>query len=154
MNDLKDTVRTSSIYIIISKLLGPLITLFITAYIIRKLSVNDYGAYNIFLAIMAYIGLVSSLGLLNIFQRFVPDFYEKKWFSSLKTLVYQGLLFRFFCAVLLVILVLIFSDKIERIFKLDNYFHYFQIFAIGIIFFLESQLIGLALTSTFLHKYF
>jgi len=147
-------VRESSLYILVSKITGPVITILITAYVIRKLSVDHYGIYNIYLAIMAYIGLVSSTGLLNVFQRFIPEFNEKRQYANLKKLVVQGSLLRMVLTVIIIAVILCISGFFSKIFKLDGNFEYFKWFALGILFFLESQLIGLTLTSIFLHKYY
>lgn len=147
-------VRQSSIYILISKIVGPVITIYITAYVIRRLSVDHYGIYNIYLSIMAYIGLISSTGLLNIFQRFIPEFNEKKQYTNLKKLVLHGSLLRMVLTIVIIAVIFCLSAPFSKLFKLDGNFEYFKWFALGILFFLESQLIGLTLTSIFLHKYY
>ena len=89
-------VREKSLYTIIERISSPIITFLISVYIIRSLSVTDYGIYNTLLAIMGYVALFSSFGLANIFERFIPEFARKKEIAMLKKLVDKSLLLRFF----------------------------------------------------------
>ena len=148
------TVRSNTFYILGGKIITPFVTFLTTIYIIRKISVTDYGIYNVLLAIMAYVGLVSSAGLLNIFQRFIPEFHQNREYGHVRKLTWQGTLFRLVASGILIGLVFLFSGAESRLFNISDYITYIQIFALGILFFLESQLVGLALISTFLHKYF
>ncbi len=147
-------IRRSSFYMIVGKLVTPIIGFLITIYIIRKLSVTEYGIYNILLAVMGYIGLFSSLGLPSIFQRYIPAFNEGKQISNLKKLITQGSLLRIILSALFVLFVIVFSNQVGRFFKIGDWSGYFKIFSLGIIFSLESSLLSTALTSLFLHKYF
>ena len=152
--ELYQKVRQSSFYMIIGKLVTPIIGFLISIYIIRKLSVTEYGIYNMLLAVMGYIGLFSSLGLPSIFQRYIPDFNEEKKVSNLKKLITQGSLLRVVLSALFVLFVILFSNQVGRFFKIEDWTGYFKIFSLGIIFSLESSLLSIALTSLFLHKYF
>ena len=153
-NDLNSLVRKNSLYLLSGKLVSPIVTFLVTVYIIRHLSVGEYGIYNVLLGVMAYVGLFSSLGLLNIFQRFIPEFRESGETSHLKRLVSRGLFLRFALSVLLILGILLFSKQAGRLLKIEGYLFYLKIFSLGIVFFIESQLLGLVLTSLFMHKYF
>jgi O-antigen/teichoic acid export membrane protein len=147
-------IRKSGLYSALGKTITPIVTFLITIYIVRKLSVEEYGTYHVLLGVMYYIGLLSSLGLPSIFQRFVPEFHAKKHLTKIKKLVLHGSLYRTALAALLVVVIILFSDLSGRLFNIDNWLGYFQIFALAILFFLETELIGLVLTSLFLHKYY
>ena len=147
-------IRKSGVYLAIGKIITPLVTFIITIYIVRKLSIGEFGIYNVLIAAMAYIGLFSSLGLPSIFQRFIPEFHAKKNITKVKKLVLHGSLYRTALAVLLIGIIIIFSDLSGRLFQIDDWMGYFQLFSLAILFFLETELIGLAMTSLFLHKYY
>ncbi|MHA1757221.1 MAG: oligosaccharide flippase family protein [Promethearchaeota archaeon] len=153
-NKLYLKIRESSIYMAIGKIIINTIGFLITIYIIRKLSVNEFGIYNILLAVMGYIGLFSSFGLPDIFKRYIPEFNERRQISNLKKLVNKGLLLRTLLSILFVLLMILFSNQAGKILKISNWLGYFKIFSLGIIFSLESNLLSVALTSLFLHKYF
>jgi len=151
---LNEQVKKSSIYILCGKLFTPIITFLVTIYIVRKLSIDDYGVYNILLAMMAFIGLASSFGLPNIIKRYLPEFLQNGEITNLKRTVLYSLFLRFTLTSLLLCVVFLFSDEMGPLFKIEGYFFLFKIFSLGILFHLESQLIGVILTSIFLHKYF
>jgi len=150
--DLYTKIRRNSLYILIERSLAPIINFLITVYIIRKLTVNDYGIYNILLAIMGYISLFSSFGLPNIFKRYIPEFYEKKQISNLKTLVVKSLILRFMFSTAIIVIILVFSAQIGSLFKFKEALKYLTIFAIAIIFYLQTSLLSITLTSIFHHK--
>lgn len=153
-NNIYVQIRESSVYMTIGKSLFPIVSFLTTVYIIRTLSVDDYGTYQVLLAVMAYIGLFSSLGLPSIFQRYIPEFYERNENLNLRRLVAKGSLWRVALSAVLVLLVILFSSQVAKISKIDSWSNHFKLFSLGIIFALEGQLLGTALTSLFLHKYF
>jgi len=123
-------------------------------YIIRTLSVVDYGIYNVLLAVMGYIGILSSLGLPSIFQRYVPEFHERGDIANLKRLITGGSFLMIALSAVFVLVLILFSSQTGRLLEIDNWLHYFRLFSLGIIFSLEGSLLSVALTSLFLHKYF
>lgn len=153
-DDLHLQIRKSSFHTIVGKLLTPIVTFLTTIYIVRMLSVNDYGIYNVLLAVMGYIGLFSSFGLPSIFQRYIPEFREQRETSNIKKLVSRGSLWRIILSTVFVLLVILFASQVGRLFRIGNWLNYFKLFSLGIIFSLEGSLLAIALTSLFLHKYF
>lgn len=147
-------IRKSGLYSIAGKTVTPIVTFLITIYIVRKLSVGEYGTYHVLLGAMYYIGLLSSLGLPSIFQRFVPEFHTKRHFTKIKRLVFRGSFYRTGLAAMFIVIIILFSGLSGRLFNIDDWQGYFQIFSLAILFFLETELIGLTLTSLFLHKYY
>ena len=132
-------IRKSSVYLAAGKFITPLVTFLITIYIVRKLSVEEFGIYNVLIAAMGYIGLFSSLGLPSIFQRFIPEFNTKKNISKIKKLVLQGSLFRTALAALFILLIILLSDLSGRLFQIEGWLGYFQLFCLAILFFLEAS---------------
>jgi O-antigen/teichoic acid export membrane protein len=147
-------IRKSGAYLAVGKFITPLVTFLITIYIVRMLSVEEFGIFNVLTAAMAYIGLFSSLGLPSIFQRFIPEFHAKNETGKIKKLVLHGSLFRTALAVFLILLIILFSDLSGRLFQIEGWLGYFQLFSFAILFFLEAELMGVVLTSLFLHKYY
>ena len=129
-SDLTNLVRKNSLYVLCGKAVTPVITFLITVYLVRRLSVGEYGIYNVMLASMMYIGLFSSLGLLNVFQRYIPEFRERRETSNLKTLVGQGLLWRLVLSGVIIVCVILFSDQIGKLLKIGAYIEYFQIMSV------------------------
>jgi len=145
-------IRRNSFYVLIERSIIPVINFLITIYIVRRLTVDEFGIYNILLAVMGYVGLLSGLGLSNIFVRFIPEFYQKRQIANLKKLVEKGLLWRFVICVGIILIILLFSVQIGELFKFKIPIQYIIIFSTAIIFSLESGLLSGALTSVFHHK--
>ena len=153
-DDLHAKFRRSSFYILIQKLITPTLTFGVTIFLVRRLSVDDYGVFNIMEALMAYIGLFSSLGLLNIFKRFIPEFVQHGQSTEMRKLVFWGVAARGALVLIFLAICFIWAEPIGRLLRLEGYGDYLSYFALAILFYLESQLLGLALVSLFLHRSF
>jgi O-antigen/teichoic acid export membrane protein len=127
--------------------------IFVTTYIIRSLPVMDYGVYNILYSMIVYISVISSMGIPAVMQRYIPEAFQQKDYGLVKTIIIQGGLLRFFFSLVTIGIILLFNEPIGQLLKLDNFFSYFSIFSIGIIFYIESQVLNHVLNSLFLHKY-
>ena len=148
------SIRLSSLYMIAQKLITPVLAFFMGIYIVRHLSLEEYGTYNLLLALMMYIGLFSSLGLPNIFKRFIPEWQHQGHQGNLIYLIKKGMLVRGALIILLSLLTVAFSPTLSALFHIHINTQLFAFFALGILFFLEAQLMGLVLTSLFMHRYF
>jgi len=153
MQNFNDKIKENARYILLQKIVIPVINIFITIYIIRKLSIIDYGIYNLLYALIGYLTLFSSMGLLNTFQRYIPEFFTKKYFSTVKRLVNWGLIIRFCIVIIIFLILLIIGNSINYLFKVKNFNEYIQFFFIGIILFLEIQVIEVTLSSLLLNKF-
>ncbi len=147
-------LRKNSLWILAQKLITPLITFLISVVIVRVLSVEAFGVYNILFAIMGYVGLVSSLGLIHILKRYIPEFMQKGEASHVLKTVRFGLLTRAVLAVLCSMLLLALSGPMGRLFKIEALSSYAVFLTLGVLFFLEAQLLGVALVSLFMHPLF
>lgn len=145
-------IRKNSPYVFLERSLIPIINFIITVFIIRTLIVNEFGIYQVLLAVMSYVALLSSLGLLEVFRRFIPEFFQKKKFAMLKVLVEKGLFWRSLLCIGIVLIIIIFSRQIGNLLKFQQAMQYFAIFSIGIIFHLSSTLLSSTLISLFQHK--
>jgi len=146
---IKENVKS----IFIQKTVTPVINIFITIYIVKKLSVVEYGIYNLLYALIGYLTLFTSMGLLNAFQRFIPEYYTREHYSKIKQLFNYSLLLRFILTVVSLILLLQFSDALNQLFKTKDLAEYIQLFSIGIVLFLEIQLVEVTLNSMLFNKY-
>jgi O-antigen/teichoic acid export membrane protein len=152
MLDFYHKIRENATYLILQKLFTPLINLALTIYIIRKLTITDYGIYNLLYAIISYMALYSSMGLLNVFQRYVPEYYTRHEYGRVKSLFISGFAIRFILSVIFITILLSFGDLTNRFFKVENLNEYIEFFALGIILFLEVQIVEVTLGSLLLNK--
>jgi O-antigen/teichoic acid export membrane protein len=126
---------------------------FITTYIIRSLTIKEYGIYAVLYSLIGYVSVIGSLGIPAVFQRFVPEALQRKEYSLLKQLVFRGLLLRILLSAITVSVILLFHGPIGRLLKIEGFLQYFSIFAWGIVLSLEAGLLTSVLHSLFLHKY-
>lgn len=152
--DLYHLVRKNSIYVLLGKVVMPAVNLLVTVYIIRRLSVVDFGTLNVLFAIMSFVGLFSSFGVTSVFSRYIPEFYEQNEPRKIRRLVMQGILLRFLLIVVVITVLLTFSAFFGVLFKMpaDNA-QLLKLFSIVMIFYLESMTMAVVLESMFLHKY-
>lgn len=153
MEDLKESVRKSSYWVLFRFLISISVGTFITTFVVRTLSIRDYGIYNVLYSLIAFVSVIASFGIPQVFQRFLPEAYQKKDFYQIKKIISFGLLIRFFLSFLTILLVFLFNKPIGNFLKIDGLLKYFTVFAWGIIFCLEITLFTQALHSLFLHKY-
>jgi len=145
MQDFHQKIRVNAVYLMIQKLTTPVINLLLTIYIVNKLSIADYGIYNIIYAVISYLSLYSSFGILNVLQRFIPEFYAQQNYSQVKSLFRSSLLLRFVLTILFLALLILFAEPVGKFFKVDGLKAYLEIFSLGIILFLEIQIVELTL---------
>ena len=150
--DLYSLVRKNSPYVALERTLVPIINFLITVYIIRVLTVDDYGIYKLLLAVLSYVALLSSLGTQGIFRRFIPEFFQKKELPKLKALVEKGLLLRMVVCIGIVVVIIVFAKPIGNLFKFQRAMEYFAIFSVSIIFNLAGAMLANVLISVFRHK--
>lgn len=152
MQDFQEKIKQNAKYILLQKLIITIINILIIIYIVRKLTIIDYGLYNLLYALIGYLTLFSSMGLLNVFQRFIPEYYAKKEYSKVKILFKYGIIIRFMLAVIFIIILLIFGNFLNHLFKIDNFNEYIKFFLFGIILFLEVQVVEVTLSSLLHNK--
>lgn len=152
MPELTQTIKKNTGYILLQNLFTPLMNLVIGIYVIKKLTVADYGIYSLLYALIGYLTLFSSMGLLNVFQRYVPEYYQQQAFGKIKTLFQYGLGLRFLLAILFIALMLMAGPLLDRLFRVTNFHHYIYIFSIGTILFLEIQLVEVTLSSLLMNR--
>lgn len=152
MQDFHQKIRENATYLFLQKLITPLINFALTIYIIKKLTIADYGIYNLLYAIISYMALYSSMGLLNVFQRYVPEYNTRQEYAKVKSLFNSGFIIRLILSVIFILILISFGDLTSSFFKAENLNNYIELFALGIILFLEVQIVEVTLGSLLLNK--
>jgi len=118
----------SVLYNYLGRFVSQVIGFFVNIYVIRKLSIQVYGEYNLLFSILAYVSLFASLGLVNVFQRYIPELEAKEQFRKINTLIWWGILGRFGCTILLVSLLFVFSGPFGAWLHIPRLSEYLRIF--------------------------
>lgn len=126
---------------------------FVMTFIIRSLSVEDFGVYTVLYCLIGYVGVIGGLGIPSVFQRFIPEALEKKQYTLLKKLIFRGLILRLLLSGVIVGIIYLLHGPIGRLLKLEGFLGYFSVFSWGIVLSLEAALLTSVLHSLFLHKY-
>ena len=143
------------IYQYLSSIISAVFNFLISVYVIKKLSVDEFGIYNFMLSVVLLAQVVTSLGLPQILQRYLPEYREKKINYFQKRILSISLLVRFFAGFIFVSIFLMSNNWVITVFNLP-------IFARNLIFLLsliillnlESQLLGdSALVALFENRY-
>src|SRR5450631_3669026 len=87
MSDFHNSIRESTIWMVARVGVSMTVGAFITAFIIRSLTVKDYGIYTLLYSLIGYISVISSFGIPYVFQRFIPEAFQQKEYSLLKSLI-------------------------------------------------------------------
>jgi O-antigen/teichoic acid export membrane protein len=153
MTDFIGKVKRSSIYTLIGSAWARAAVFIVTWLLIKKLSPEEYGIYNLLLATTAYLSVVSSLGLVHAFRRYLPEFFQRKEYSQFLWTVKFGQKFQATFAILSILVIVLLFDKIGPFFQIGDYFNHFLIFAIGTVFLFQAYLLEHVLEAMFLHKY-
>lgn len=128
---------------------------FTTVYLVRELSVEDYGVYNFLFSIIIFAQMATSFGLGPIIQRYIPEYKEKnnKYFQ--KRIALSAVFIRFAAGLILVLGLLLADNLIINTFNLSKTFKFIlPLTSLIVLFTLESQVLGDAvLIALFENKY-
>ncbi|MDD3804518.1 MAG: oligosaccharide flippase family protein [bacterium] len=147
-----DYAVKNTFFLYVGNLVIEVVNLFISIYIIRKLSVETFGLYSFILGSMLFVQIFTISSISTVFNRFFPEFSEKRRFSLFGKLFMSSYLIVFFSLIIISVLILIFSSNFASFFKLEDLPKYkFEIilYMITYIFLLLSKA---ATSSTLLQK--
>ncbi len=82
---------------------------------VRGLSITEFAAYSILIALVEYVTALSGFGLTHIVLRYVPELYGREYDYAFKTFVTRALYCRLASLLVLAVLAYIFSDKLSML---------------------------------------
>jgi O-antigen/teichoic acid export membrane protein len=140
-------------WLFIGTIFSNVISVFVTIFLIRKLPVEDFGIYSLFLGSLGMFGIFSINGAIVALRRYIPELIQKKYYSYLKTFVRNLYLFSFSLGFVIIILVFIFKNEVGGLLQIRKFDIYFSIFIINIILFLQSTFNNSVLTTIYEQKF-
>lgn len=146
---------SGSIFHYSTKIITTIFGLLTTIYIVRKLSIEEYGLYNFLLSIILLSQIATSFGLASIIQRYFPEYKEKNNNYFQKRILSLAVFIRLIAGFTFVLFFLLASNWIVDIFNLPETSKFIlPLISLIILLTLESQLLGdAALVSLFENKY-
>ncbi|MBN3038340.1 MAG: oligosaccharide flippase family protein [Candidatus Omnitrophica bacterium] len=118
----------------------------------RNLSVEEFGIYNILLSFLAYISVVSSLGMPHVLRRYIPQFYEQGSYSAVKRSLSYVLALRFITSFICAVLCLVFIEPLSQLLKVSQLSQFFFLFSFAMLVVVQVQSLEVALEAMLLHK--
>ena len=115
-----DYAVKNTFFLYVGNLVIEVVNLFISIYIIRKLSVETFGLYSFILGSMLFVQIFTISSISTIINRFVPEFTEKRRFLLFKKLFGYSYLIVFSCLAVISILIYVFAGRFALFFKLAD----------------------------------
>jgi len=150
---LKASVRSSSRHVAAGQIVAKLAGLAVSIYIFHKLSVGEQGVYNWFMGTVIYFSYLTTLGVNESLQRYVPEYHANGQYRRIsRTFTYCA--FSVAClSVLVFSLTGLYFRPLASFFKKESYEYIFVFFAFGAGLFLQYILLYIVLNGLFLHRY-
>ncbi|MDI6700052.1 MAG: oligosaccharide flippase family protein [bacterium] len=114
----------NTIFLYIGNFFVSISNFLISIYIIRKLSIEEFGLYSFVLGSFFFVQIFSLSSISTILNRFVPELIERKRFSILKNLLNYSFLIVFISLIFIALLFNIFSKEFSTFFKLPDMVSY------------------------------
>ena len=153
MSSLSQKIFIGSIYNYMGQFGTAILSILTGIYIIRKLSVSDYGVYNLLVNLITMALFFTALGIPAILQRYTPEYYERKQFHLMRETAIGGLLLRLLAGFVFVGLVLTYNNLfIDYLHMTAEIVKYLPVICVIILFVIESQLLGDAILVALLEQ--
>ena len=148
----KSAVSALSVYISIGVELA--FTFLASVYVIRYLSVDDYGAYKLIASIVTLATYLTSFGLENTLGRFVPEYLSKKNYRNVNYLLSLMLVIRTLIIFVFIGILAVFKNPVFSFLKLPNVLMTWLIVIFILIFLNRTKsLFGSAMLASYLELY-
>ncbi|MBI5848258.1 MAG: oligosaccharide flippase family protein [Nitrospirae bacterium] len=155
-NDNRDLLKKGSVsifYTVLFKVASQAFAFLSTIILIKLLSKNDYGIYNLLYSLIGVMAIIASLGLNNILNRYIPEYFRNKEFTLAHRLYVRSSIIRLLISAVILLIILLFWESLSPYLKLSEYKTYFILFAGVIITYQQWLFAKIVLDSYFLHKY-
>ncbi len=142
----------NTLFLYIGNLFVSLANLIISIYIIRKLSISEFGLYSFILGSFFFVQIFSLSSISTILNRFIPELVEKQRYIIFKRLLEYSFIIVFISLLLISLIFVLFSKSFSTFFNLPDILLYKN----QIIFFLFGHILLLYVraisSSTLLQK--
>lgn len=144
-----------SVYNYLGKAGYSLFNFLILVYVVRQLTVENFGVYNLLKNILTVGLIISGLGLPQTLDRFIPEFRGAGNFEKVKSLFSTSVFIRLGLGLIFVFIINIFKTQIGSVFNFSqNLYNLLPYFSLVILIHIENQLFGdTLLIANLRHKY-
>lgn len=142
--------KKASFWSFINSISKSILSIVISYYIIKSISVYDYGVFNLLIGVIGYIQLFVLPGIIQVINRFIPEFYQTKDYFGIYFLTKKYLIRTFFISICCLFVVYVFNDFIARTFDINDFWNIF----IWIIPFIPFYFLGMIFNQLFQSLFF
>lgn len=147
----RDRILNGLVYFVLGKGLSAIAGFGAVLLVIRVLSVEEFAAYSILIALVEMISAISGFGFVHAVLRYVPELYAKHYQTSLKNFVASTFVMRTALLVLVTMLAYFFSNIFANVFSLERFLFAYQVFLIVVVLRATTHFLSQVLEST-LHQ--
>lgn len=140
------------VYNYLGNILSRIISVIVMVYVIKQLSVSDYGNFSLMHGTLFYFTIFTTVGLRSVLRRFVPELNALRKYRTLKNLVASAQLFVLAASGLAFVIIFALSEPISNLLKSPNFGPYFKIFGLTILAMIQIELLEATLRSLLLQK--
>lgn len=148
-----ERARQAAKYTLLFRIISGLAALVGSVLLVRLLSEEQYGVYNLLYALLPLTINVLSFGLDNSVSRYIPEFVKDGEFRLAKRLGHFAQLIRMATSAAVMIGLIIFWDYWSAWFRISEYSDIFIVFSALLMFLLQYRLLSTILSSYLLQKY-
>ena len=149
----KNRATKAAKYTIVFRAISIPATIVGSILLVRLLSEEQYGVYNILYALLPAVIAVLSFGLDNSVSRYIPEFVKDGEFRLAKRLGQVAQLIRLLTSTAAMLALIVFWEHWSEWLNITAYRGVFIIFAALLLFHLQYSLLSTILSSYLLHKY-
>lgn len=146
-----ERVKRGLVHFLLGKGVSSIAGLLAVVLVVRGLSVPEFAAYSVLLALVEVFTAIAGLGLAHVILRYVPELYATHRAHSLRGLVSGALCLRTGVLVVALLAAAFWADLLAAVLKLDDFLPALQLFLWIVAFRSSSHILSQVLEST-LHQ--
>ncbi len=133
---LSQRIIRNTIYNIIGRFWGILVTLFLTPYVIQRIGIERFGIWAIIGVITGYFGLLD-FGVGTSFVKYISEFYTKRDYEKVNQVINTGFVFYSIFAIFIITLAFFIINPLLTFFKIPAHLYNeaLFVFLLGIVLF-------------------
>lgn len=147
----KDRILNGLVYFVLGKGLSAIAGFGAILLVIRVLSIEEFAAYSVLIALVEMISAISGFGFIHAVLRYVPELYAKHYQVSLRNFVASTFVMRTISLMLVTMAVYFFASMFTNVLGLEKFLYAYQVFLIVVVLRGTTHFLSQVLEST-LHQ--
>jgi O-antigen/teichoic acid export membrane protein len=128
------------------------VNIIIIVAVIKELPVNDFGIYNFLTGSVPLLQVLTTGGILTLFQRYLPEYISKESYPLAKQLIYKSFSLATPLLILLMVIYYLSGDSLSAVFNIENLKFYLSVFAVYAFLYLCNGMVSQILATLLMQK--